>query len=391
TLQNRHADAASAEWLRNATHLASAAQWLRDVLTVASPYANDVVAIALDDDQGAYLDNDTWPAPHWHAYIDWLRRTVSSVAGNHVPLFINTYAMRVPSASPAWAWGNWYQGGSYRMSAHDLADLDFATGLLQTQPHVPVMQSEFQAGWFQNADEGAPRPSDPSNTTLALNELLRDGAHAIVNFPAQDTIYPHGWEAPWANWSYAWDAALTVDLAASRRYSPTHVFGDVVRAYGPLLARTHVAADASIIWPPSLYQPGTLGADDFAAFADATTALQRSCNARELTCTLVDPSSLRDGSARANALLLPILPSTIVAHAMLPQQAAMLTQLERAHQIFASPSDIPRASGSALPPGVTLLRADDNSYAFVVAVNAHDSLLRIHAFRVALARRSAAV
>ncbi len=76
--------------------------------------------------------------------------------------------MKVPSASPAWAWGNWYQSDSYRIGEHDLADLDFATGLLQTQPRVPVMQSEFQAGWLQGADEGAPRPSDPSNTTLAL-------------------------------------------------------------------------------------------------------------------------------------------------------------------------------------------------------------------------------
>ena len=80
-------------------------------------------------------------------------------------------------------------------------------------------------------------------------ELLRDGAHGIVNFPVQDTIYPHGWEAPWANWSYAWDAALTVDLRASPRYAPTFAFGDIVRRYGALLAKTHVAADASIVWP----------------------------------------------------------------------------------------------------------------------------------------------
>ena len=80
-----------------------------------APYSDDVIAIALDDDQGAYLDNDTWPAPHWHAYIDWLRRTVASVVGPHVPLFINTYEMKVPSASPAWAWGNWYQSDAYRI------------------------------------------------------------------------------------------------------------------------------------------------------------------------------------------------------------------------------------------------------------------------------------
>ncbi len=68
----------SAEWLGNATHLSFAASWLRDVLHAVEPYSQDVIAIALDDDQGAYLDNDTWPAPHWHAYIGWLRSTVQS-------------------------------------------------------------------------------------------------------------------------------------------------------------------------------------------------------------------------------------------------------------------------------------------------------------------------
>ncbi|MBV8345829.1 MAG: amino acid permease, partial [Candidatus Eremiobacteraeota bacterium] len=273
TLQNAHADAAAAEWLANGTHLHDAAAWLRDVLRAAEPYSGDVLAIALDDDQGAYLDNDTWPAPQWRAYIGWLRTTVQSIVGSRVPLFINTYEMKVTAASPVWAWGNWYQSGSYRIGAHDLADLDFATGLLQTQPRLPVMQSEFQAGWFQGADEGAPRSSDPANTALALGELLRDGAHGIVNFPVQDTIYPHGWEAPWANWAYAWDAALMSDLRAAPRYSPTREFGDLVARYGPLLARTHVAADASIVWPASLFAPGSLSNEDFATLASATIDL----------------------------------------------------------------------------------------------------------------------
>ena len=96
-----------------------------------------MIAIALDDDQGAYLDNNTWPAPHWHAYVGWLRQTRRVDCRQQVPLFINTYEMKVPSASPAWAWGNWYQSNAYRIGAHDLADLDFATGLLQTQAHLP--------------------------------------------------------------------------------------------------------------------------------------------------------------------------------------------------------------------------------------------------------------
>jgi amino acid transporter len=389
TLQNARADAAGAEWLANAQHLGSAGGWLTDVLRVVEPYSRDVIAIALDDDQGAYLDNDTWPAPHWHAYVDWLRRTVSSVVGSRVPLFINTYQMKVPSTSPAWAWGDWYQSDSYRIGEHDLSDLDFATGLLQTQSRFPVMQSEFQAGWLQGADEGAPRPSDPTNTAIALAELLRDGAHGIVNFPVQDTIDPHGWEAPWANWSYAWDAALTADLHASPRYAPTRAIGDFVRRYGTALAKTHVEADASIIWPPSLYAPGSLTNADFTAFANATIAMQRACNARGLTCTLVDLAG--DSAPRSTALLLPVLPSTIVMQRMLPWSVARLAALRTSGRLAFDPSSVRVPERFRRPPDVTMLVADDRSYGFVVAINPSNTRRRIGAMRVPLANRAVGV
>lgn len=391
TLQNHDADAAAAQWLSNTTHLHATTEWLGNVLRAIEPYSHDVIAIALDDDQGAYLDNNTWPAPHWHAYVEWLRAAVASVAGSRVPLFINTYEMKVPSSSPAWAWGNWYQSGSYRIGDHDLADLDFATGLLQTQARFPLMQAEFQAGWFQGADEGAPRPSDPSNTTLALGELLRKGAHGVVNFPVQDTIYPHGWEAPWANWSYAWDAALTVDLRSSPRYGPTRAFGDIVRRYGSLLAKTHVAADASIIWPPSLFPPGSLTNADFAAFASTTSAMQRACNAHGLSCTLVDLANVGDAALRSKRFFLPTLPSTIVEHAMRPWSATVLQALTKSGELVADPSAVPASNAFARAPNVTLLLADDSSYGFVVAVNPSDVTRRIDAGIVNLARRSVRV
>ncbi|MGA2759432.1 MAG: amino acid permease [Candidatus Cybelea sp.] len=384
TLQNAHADAAGAEWLANAQHLGSAGQWLSDVLRSVEPYSGDVIAIALDDDQGAYLDNDTWPAPHWHAYVDWLRRTVASVVGPHVPLFINTYEMKVPSASPAWAWGNWYQSDAYRIGEHDLSDLDFATGLLHTQSHVPVMQSEFQAGWLQGADEGMPRPSDPTNTAIALAELLRDGVHGIVNFPVQDTIDPHGWEAPWANWSYAWDAALTADLLASPRYAPTRTMGDLVRRYGPLLAQTHIAADAAIIWPPSMFVPGSLSNADFTAFADATIAMQRDCNARGITCTLVDLRALSDDSP----LLLPVLPSGPAVGRLEPWAVSRLQDLRQARRLLADPSAVPVSARERRPPWTTLLLADSGAYAFLVAVNQGAATRRVGPFAVSLRGRA---
>jgi amino acid transporter len=382
TLQNAHADAAAAEWLANATHRRYAAAWLRAALRVAAPYSRDVVAIALDDDQGAYLDNDTWPAPQWHTYVDWLRSVVRSAAGSHIPVFINTYQTKVTAAAPAWAWGDWYQSDAYRIGVHDLADLDFATGLLQTQSQYPVMQAEFQAGWLQGADEGEPRPSDPSNTTLALNELLRDGAHGIVNFPVQDTIDPDGWEAPWANWSYAWDAALTSDLGLAPRYAPTAEFGDEIRRYGALLARTHVVAAAAIVWPPSLYRPGSLSNADFAAFADATIRIQRACGARGITCTMVDLKYGKEWQAAGFPLLLPALPSTIVAGRLEPWATTMVQRLRASHRLIASPESV-RGRGSR---DATVLLADDGSYGFVDVINSDDAARRVGPFRVALAR-----
>src|SRR5580698_1432869 len=386
TLQNAHADAAAAEWLANDTHLSAAGQWLHNVLRTVEPYSRDIIAIALDDDQGAYLDNDTWPAPHWHAYLGWLRATVASVVGGKVPLFVNTYEMKVPSESPAWAWGDWYQSGSYRLTQHDLADLDFATGLLQTQGRFPVMQSEFQAGWLQGADEAAPRPSDQSNTALALGELLRDGAHGIVNFPVQDTIYPHGWEAPWANWSYAWDAALTVDLRASPRYAPTRALGDVLRRYGALLARTHIASDASIIWPASLFPPGSLSNDDFAALAGATVTMQRACNARGLSCTLTDLTGER--AIHGIPLLLPLLPSSPLMRRVQPWATARIAALRRSGRLLLDPSSVRVDARYRRAPNVTLLLANDSSYGFIVATNPSDAPRHIAPIHIRLARRT---
>jgi amino acid transporter len=287
TLQNARADAAAAEWMNNATHRTYAARWLHAALNAVEPWSHDVIAIALDDDQGAYIDNDTWPAPHWHRYIDWLRATVQSTAGPHVPLFINTYQMKVTASAPVWAWGNWYQSDAYAIGDHDLAQLMFSTALLQTQPNLPVMSSEFQAGWLQGADQVAPRAADPSNTTLALHELLQLGVHGIVNFPVQDTIDPAGWEAPWANRSYAWDAALTDDLAPSPRYWPTRAFGELT-ALGPYLATLQPKADAAIAWLPSAYDAALLDNHRIATIAAATIAVQQRCRTLALTCRFVD-------------------------------------------------------------------------------------------------------
>ncbi len=308
TLQNAHADAAAAEWLHNATHLRYASRWLRTVLRAVEPWSHDIVAIALDDDQGAYIDNDTWPAPHWHAYMDRLAATVRAVVGSRVPLFINTYQMKVTASAPVWAWGNWYQSDAYSIGDHDLAQLAFSTGLLQTQPHRPVMISEFQAGWLQGADEVAPRPADPGNTTLALHEMLQLGAKGIVDFPPQDTLNPAGWEAPWSNWLYRWDAALDVGRERSARYAPTETAYGFFRNYRSYIGTLHPKVDAAIAWMPSAYDTTWMTNARIYAIAAQTIAIQQRCRALALTCSMVDlryadPATLR----RTGALIVPPL------------------------------------------------------------------------------------
>jgi len=287
TLQNRHSDAAALEWMNNSVHMRYATRWLRQVLRIAQPWRRDIVAIALDDDQGAYLDNDTWPAPHFHRYISYLRSVVHE-SMPQIPVFINTYDMKVTASSPVWAWGNWYQSDAYSIGEHDRTQLEFATGLLQTQRYRPIMISEFQAGWLQGADQAFPRPADPTNTTLALHTLLQLGAHGVVNFPVQDTLNPAGWEAPWTNAFYSWDAALSVQLTPQARYEPTAAFGSLIERYGPLLAQTHPAADAAIAYMTSAYDPQRISNDDIAGIAHQTMQAQRGCRIMRITCALVD-------------------------------------------------------------------------------------------------------
>jgi Glycosyl hydrolases family 35 len=331
TYQNAHADAAADEWLHNAVHLKYAAQWLHDVLTAIEPWSHDVIAIALDDDQGAYIDNDTWPAPHWHAYMDWLKAQVQSTVGLRVPLFINTFQMKVTASAPVWAWGNWYQSDAYRIADHDLSQLMFSTALLQTQPNLPVMSSEFQAGWLQGADEVVPRSAAPENTTLALHEMLQLGVHGVVNFPLQDTLNPAGYEAPWANWFYAWDAAFRLQGDPSARAAPTAAFGSLVQRAGPLLATLTPRSDLTIAWLGDAYDPQFMTNERFGALATATIAEQQRCRVLALTCKFVDLRAASLAQLRATrVLVLPVFDRTLT---FLPSVAITLRELRHTTMI----------------------------------------------------------
>ncbi|HZZ65442.1 MAG TPA: amino acid permease, partial [Candidatus Baltobacteraceae bacterium] len=385
TLQNAHSDAAAAEWLRNTTHMRYAARWLHRVLDIAKPYRSDLVAVALDDDQGAYIDNDTWPAPHFHRYIQYLSGIVHSELGPAMPVFINTYQMKVTASAPVWAWGNWYQSDAYSIGEHDRAQLEFSTGLLQTQPRRDVMISEFQAGWLQGADEAVPRLADPANTTLALYTLLQFGAHGIIDFPAQDTLNPAGWEAPWTNAFYSWDAALAVQLRPQARYAPTASFGDLMRRYGALLTQTRPAADAAIAYMASAYDAARLSNDDVAAIAQATIVAQRGCRIMRITCRLVD---LRYDSAAdlAAAHILIIPPAGIRLPYVASVRRTLSKFLVRGGRITTSARTAnvvhPAAGGI---PNAALLLSRNHRFAFLDIVNYRRVPQYVTATRIAFA------
>jgi len=370
TLQNAHSNAAAREWLNNATHLRYATRWLQHVYAVAAPYRDDIVAVALDDDQGAYLDNDTWPAPDFHRYVAYLASVAHRALGARVPVFINTFEMKVTASAPAWAWGNWYQSDAYRIGEHDRAQLEFSTGLLQTQrPGLPVMISEFQAGWLQGADEARPRAADPSNTTLALHTLLQMGAHGVVNFPVQDTLNPAGWEAPWTNAFYSWDAAYSVSLSRQARFAPTAAFGRLIARYGDSLARTQPAQDAAVAYLTSAYDPAQLDTAAVAQIAQATIAAQRGCRVMRITCGLVD---LRYASARElRRFAVLIVPPNGTRATMLASVRAKLTAYRNAGGRIERSARLARVADPAAGgiPNAVLLVDANRTFGFLDIVN----------------------
>jgi len=327
TLQNAHSDDAAAQWMRNSTHLRYARRWLERVLRECAPFANHIVAVALDDDQGAYLDNQTYPAPNFQAYLAWLRDVVQGVTGPQELVFINTYQMKVPASSPVWAMGNWYQSDAYALGEHDRAQLEFSTALLRTRPSQPLFASEFQAGWLEGPGDVRPRPADPGNTSLALATMFGLGVRGIVNFPAQDTLYPAGWEAPFANSFYAWDAALELDGTASPRFAPTAELGRLAARYGPALAASQPLEDAAIVYLGASFAPEAATNALYGEIAAQTIAAQQACRAAGLACTLIDPHAAGTRGLQRYPVL--IVPRVSGAPALLPEVESALAAFAR--------------------------------------------------------------
>ena len=395
TLQNAHSDDAARAWMANATHTYYARRWLERVLRECAPVADRILAVALDDDQGAYIDNQTYPAPHLRAYLAWLRGVVHGVTGDDELTFVNTYQMKVPSSSPVWAMGNWYQSEAYALGEHDLAQLELSFGMLATRPHQPLFASEFQAGWLEGAGDARPRAADPANTELALATMLGDGARGIVNFPAQDTLDPPGWEAPFANAFYAWDAALDLAGTPGARYAPTAAFGAFVGRFNAELAAAPVARDAAIAYFGGSFAPARTTNELIGDAAARLEEAQAACRAAGLSCAVVDP---RVADLRPFRVLIAPAPHVGTVPPLEPVVAARLRAFARGGGLIdaGSPTadgllaDLARARRVPVVlgiPNATLARATTGGAArgFLVAANYANAPLAVARASVALA------
>ncbi len=366
TLQNAHSDDAAAEWMRNATHLRYAARWLHRALDEFRPYADRVLAVQLDDDQGAYIDNQTYPAPNFQRYLRWLDAQVRDVIGPVTPTFINTYQMRVPSSSPVWAMGNWYQSDAYTVGMHDRVELDFSTLLLATNRRGPLAQSEFQAGWLAGPEDPQPRPADPANTALALDELLALGAQGIIDFPMQDTLAEPGWEAPFSNAAYTWDAALRYDTPADPATSfavehdrlwPTRAFGGLLRTFAPVLLAAHRVAPVAVAYAEPPPRADSRPPDGASGVVTRVRAALAACIERGLSCDVLD---LRQDAARAPKYDVVVV-APEVAGAAPEALVALRARLRGTHTLIAQA--VPDQRG----PGTATLRGSNG--ALTIAAN----------------------
>lgn len=398
TLQNAHSDDAAAEWLQNATHVRYAARWLHRALDEFRPYADRVLAVQLDDDQGAYIDNQTYPAPNFQRYLGWLDTQVREVVGPLTPTFINTYQMRVPASSPVWTMGNWYQSDAYSVGEHDRVELDFSTLLLATNHRGPLAQSEFQAGWLAGPEDPQPRPADPRNTTLALDELLALGTQGIVDFPLQDTLAEPGWEAPFANAYYGWDAALpyatgavaagaAVTASPPARYAPTAAFGALVHALAPVIAGTHRVAQLAIAYGEPAPRTDSMPPDGLGAIVARVRTALGACVREGLTCDVLD---VRHPPARIERYAAIVVPAEVAAAA--PQAvAALRARLGGAGTQLVA--DVPPRDGSGVttlagPLGTIRIATNWSDQPLSVTFGVRRSVLAPHAASVRIAHLS---
>jgi hypothetical protein len=259
-LQYDKSEEAAKEWMDNETHLRYTRDWYRHVLNLVNPLLADkggpLINLQIDDDQAVGREN--YNGPDFWKYMDLLRKYAKEAThDSRVPYYLNGPDMRVNAeANTALPEPFWNTGQDYQMSGeggystvYEAAKNKFLTEILKTEPLFVPRMIEFRAGWLLDAKDPYARPTHPSNTLMASRVMFQNGLKALSYYPVHDTLDPAGYEAPWGNYFYSWEAAVNYAGKETGRAVYVRRNGRLIAGMGPLLGATHLAADAGLIYP----------------------------------------------------------------------------------------------------------------------------------------------
>ncbi|MGE3439285.1 MAG: beta-galactosidase [Blastocatellales bacterium] len=290
-----NSEEASRQWLANKTHLKYTRKWFGDVMRelLAGRQATNggaLIAIQLDDDQA--INRANYNGPIFWKYMNTLAGYLRE-AGATVPLHLNPTDMRVSAAGAPHdigAMGQWYFnfGNDAALRWEDTATLQFYTETLKTQPHFPPMIIEYQAGWYGTSDDTYAKTADPTNTLLSSRVMIGHGLRGLNYFPVQDTLYPAGYEVPWANHYYTWESALNFNRDERPRASAIHRNGRLIAGLGRELAATHKAADIGLVYPISSFDQAALTRDEIMRISRGQMQIQQFCQLNQIAVEYVD-------------------------------------------------------------------------------------------------------
>jgi hypothetical protein len=283
-LQYDKSEEAATQWLQNQTHLDHTRRWFHDVFALVNPLLAEnggpLINIQIDDDQAFGREN--YNGPNFWKYMDLLRTYAKEATHNSaIPYYINGADMRLnaesndATAEPFWNTGQDYQSfgpGGYS-DLYEAAKNKFLTEVLKTEPLFPPTHIEFLAGWDLDDKDTYARLTHPSNTLMAMRVMLQNGLKGLSHHPANDTLYPAGYECPWANYFYTQENAITFAGGENGRAAYIRRTGRLIEGMGPLLASTHLAADAGIVYPMATYPQTDLTSVEIQQVADVAGRL----------------------------------------------------------------------------------------------------------------------
>jgi hypothetical protein len=294
-LSASNSEEASRQWMANATHMRYTRRWFADVMREVlkahqATNGGNIIAIQLDDDQA--INRANYNGPIFWQYMNALTRFLRE-AGATVPVYINPTDMRVSAAGAPHnigAMGQWYFnfGNDPALRWEDTATLQFYTETLKTQPHFPPMIIEYQAGWYGNGEDSYAKTADATNTLLSSRVMIGHGLRGLNYFPAQDTLYPAGWEVPWTNHYYTWESALNFAREERPRAAAVHRNGRLIAGLGTELAAAHKAADLGLVYPISSFDQPRLTREDILRISRAQMQIQQFCQLNQISVEYLD-------------------------------------------------------------------------------------------------------